>query len=315
LQGGKFISRVLAALAFFSLGGLEPAQAIESVFPIHLGEGIVQGDSYHVSVTDFADKKLAGPYDFTVSQKVYDFGIRARDQDRRETQICIQAHDGSKELAGGTFYFTDGRSLQVVPDNTGRLCTPASLNVDSAETAYLLITTESGSTSASSNLTAAEMLGRGYNSDVGNGVPQSDEEAVRWYQLAADKGSIEAKRNLAGMYGSGRGVAEDQEKAGRLFLEAAEAGDAQAQYAYGRWYASGNAEKQKWLELAAQQGHQEAMGLLESAGSSEDLTQSTWQNFSQNTENGLRCVAFSAAERFSSEGSFGRPKSRINYSV
>ena len=43
----------------------------------------------------------------------------------------------------------------------------------------------------------------------GDGVPQDDAEAVRWYRLAADQGYAEAQYNLGGMYENGRGVPED----------------------------------------------------------------------------------------------------------
>jgi len=34
----------------------------------------------------------------------------------------------------------------------------------------------------------------------GDGVPQNDEEAVRWYRLAAEQGDANAQFNLGGMY-------------------------------------------------------------------------------------------------------------------
>ena len=40
----------------------------------------------------------------------------------------------------------------------------------------------------------------------GEGVPEDDVEAVRWYRLAADQGLVEAQSNLGAMYGSGEGV-------------------------------------------------------------------------------------------------------------
>ncbi len=40
----------------------------------------------------------------------------------------------------------------------------------------------------------------------GKGVPQDDQEAVRWYRQAADQGDAYAQNTLAYMYEHGRGV-------------------------------------------------------------------------------------------------------------
>ena len=45
--------------------------------------------------------------------------------------------------------------------------------------------------------------------DKGEGVPQDDAEAVRWYRLAAEQGHAEAQANLGWMYDAGRGVPQD----------------------------------------------------------------------------------------------------------
>ena len=39
---------------------------------------------------------------------------------------------------------------------------------------------------------------------TGRGVPQSPEQAVHWYHVAADKGLPRAQSNLAGCYASGK---------------------------------------------------------------------------------------------------------------
>ena len=41
----------------------------------------------------------------------------------------------------------------------------------------------------------------------GEGVPEDDAEAVRWYRLAADQGDADAQYNLGVMYANGEGVA------------------------------------------------------------------------------------------------------------
>ena len=43
----------------------------------------------------------------------------------------------------------------------------------------------------------------------GEGVPQDDGEAVRWYRLAADQGDARAQFTLGRMYGAGQGVPQD----------------------------------------------------------------------------------------------------------
>ena len=43
----------------------------------------------------------------------------------------------------------------------------------------------------------------------GEGVPQDDVEAVRWYRLAAEQGNAKAMSNLGVMYVDGRGVVQD----------------------------------------------------------------------------------------------------------
>ena len=45
--------------------------------------------------------------------------------------------------------------------------------------------------------------------DYGQGVPQDDAEAARWYRLAADQGLALAQVNLGVRYENGRGVPQD----------------------------------------------------------------------------------------------------------
>jgi len=63
----------------------------------------------------------------------------------------------------------------------------------------------------------------------GQGVPQSDAEAVRWYHLAAQQEDPEGISNLGTMYLQGRGVECDFVQAFELFLKAANLGYAVAQ--------------------------------------------------------------------------------------
>ena len=43
----------------------------------------------------------------------------------------------------------------------------------------------------------------------GQGVPQDDGEAAKWYRLAAEQGNANAQSNLASMYYIGQGVPQD----------------------------------------------------------------------------------------------------------
>jgi len=47
----------------------------------------------------------------------------------------------------------------------------------------------------------------------GEGVPQDDAEAVKWYRLAAEQGNGPAQYNLGVMYYDGEGVPQDYAEA------------------------------------------------------------------------------------------------------
>ena len=75
----------------------------------------------------------------------------------------------------------------------------------------------------------------------GQGVPQDDAEAVRWYRLGADQGYAAAQHNLGVMYANGRGVAQDDAEAVRWLRLAADQGDAEALQNLGGMHADGGA--------------------------------------------------------------------------
>jgi TPR repeat protein len=64
--------------------------------------------------------------------------------------------------------------------------------------------------------------------DKGQGVPQSDQEAKRWYSLAADQGEPRAEYNLGLMYMNGQGVRADPVIAYYLISLSAAQGDKHA---------------------------------------------------------------------------------------
>lgn len=60
---------------------------------------------------------------------------------------------------------------------------------------------------------AEEQYNLGVSYANGNGVPEDDKEAVRWYRLAAEQGYASAQYNLGLMYFKGEGVPEDKVQA------------------------------------------------------------------------------------------------------
>ena len=86
-------------------------------------------------------------------------------------------------------------------------------------------------------LTRSSYLGVMYAN--GEGVPEDDAEAVRWYRMAAEQGHAGAQYALGFMYATGRGVLKDDAEAVRWYRMAAEQGHAGAQYNLGLMYANG----------------------------------------------------------------------------
>jgi TPR repeat protein len=92
---------------------------------------------------------------------------------------------------------------------------------------------------------------------LGEGVPQSDAEALMWFRMAADQGDPEAQYNVGNCYADGKGVPLDYAQAVAWYRKAAEQGDADAQYnlgamcAAGRGVAQDYVEAHKWRNLAA----------------------------------------------------------------
>ena len=104
----------------------------------------------------------------------------------------------------------------------------------------------------------------GFMYATGEGVPENDAEAVKWYRLAADQGHVRAKHNLGFMYATGEGVPQDDAYAVRWFRLAAEQGDARAQSLLGGMYADGrgvpqdDAEAVRWYRPWADRGYADA---------------------------------------------------------
>ena len=101
---------------------------------------------------------------------------------------------------------------------------------------------------------------------TGEGVPQDDAEAVRWYRLAAEQGYAGAQYNLGFMYATGQAVPEDDAEAARWYRLAAEQGLAVAQSYLGSMYANGEGVPEDlvyarmWFTLSAAQDNETAQG-------------------------------------------------------
>ena len=73
---------------------------------------------------------------------------------------------------------------------------------------------------AAKNVAVAQ-LGLGSMYKAGEGVTESEAEAVTWFRKAADQGDAAAQMNLASMYRYGKGVPKDIKEAQRLLKLAA----------------------------------------------------------------------------------------------
>lgn len=111
-------------------------------------------------------------------------------------------------------------------------------------------------------------FGVGVILDNGQGVPENDAEAAKWYRLAAERGNPDAQFNLALLYDSGKGVAVDKAEAAFWYKKSALSGHVGAQYNLALMYESGDgidrdpATAAFWYRKAAEQGHAKAQNNL-----------------------------------------------------
>ncbi|MGD9728509.1 MAG: tetratricopeptide repeat protein [Nitrospiraceae bacterium] len=120
--------------------------------------------------------------------------------------------------------------------------------------------------------------------DLGQGVPQDLQQAVRWYTKAAEAGHTTAQLNLGVMYANGQGVPQDYRQAMHWYTKAAGEGHAGAQLNLGVMYANGQGVPQDyqqaihWYAKAAEAGVEKAqfnLGVLYTNG------QGVQQNYQQ----------------------------------
>jgi TPR repeat protein len=104
----------------------------------------------------------------------------------------------------------------------------------------------------------------------GEGVPSDPEQALAWFQKAAEQGVADAQFNLALIYAQGKGVAKDDQQALAWYRKAADQGSAQAQFNLGVIYAQGEgvakdpAKAYMWASLATTNGYEDGAKLRDS---------------------------------------------------
>lgn len=113
------------------------------------------------------------------------------------------------------------------------------------------------------------MFNLGYYHEMGlGGLPVNNTQAMRWYELAANRGDTGAQYNLGLMHANGRGTPKNPKEALHWFKRAADAGDAQAQYNLAIMYDQGHAgdrgrlEATHWFKESAERGHAKAQYTL-----------------------------------------------------
>jgi TPR repeat protein len=94
---------------------------------------------------------------------------------------------------------------------------------------------------------ASAQLSLGFMNELGQGVPEDDVEAARWYRKAADQGVAEAQASLGTMYSEGRGVPRNYAKALIWYRKAADQGEPAAQCDLGRSYELGRGVAQDYV--------------------------------------------------------------------
>ena len=125
---------------------------------------------------------------------------------------------------------------------------------------------QEASQSAVQGTSASDSLNRGWQYQVGKGVPKDPAMAARLYADAANQGLPEAMYRLALLYSDGNGVRQDAAAAVDCFYRAAKQGHAAAQMELGFALITGNGVRRddvagfRWLLLAAEAGLPRAQG-------------------------------------------------------
>lgn len=113
---------------------------------------------------------------------------------------------------------------------------------------------------------AAAQFQLGWMYHKGEGVVQDDQEAAKWYRMAAEQGDTDAQFNLGVTYANGYGVLQDYKEAVKWYRKAAEQGNARAQNNLGYMYDNGYGVLQNikrahmWFNIARSNGEKEHAG-------------------------------------------------------
>ena len=117
---------------------------------------------------------------------------------------------------------------------------------------------------------------------MGEGVPENNREAGKWFRLAAKQGNAQAQFNLGLMYNKGIGVPESDVEASKWFQLAADQGNAEAQFNLGFMYANGEGVPEdyvkaySWGNLAAAQGGDRVVKPEDQLGAGESIKFKDW---------------------------------------
>jgi TPR repeat protein len=97
---------------------------------------------------------------------------------------------------------------------------------------------------------SASTIAVAYHLTTGAIVARNDEEALRWFHLAAEQGHRDAYLQLGHRYHRGLGVSKNDRAAAYWFHEGAVRGDRHAMVALGLLYAGGTGVRQDWSVAA-----------------------------------------------------------------
>jgi len=98
----------------------------------------------------------------------------------------------------------------------------------------------------------------------GEGVARNYKEAIKFYRVAAEKGSASAQSNLGAMYMMGLGGAPDYQEAIKWNQLSAEQGHAEAQsnlgalYQFGKGVGQNYIQAHKWFDIAGANGYEKS---------------------------------------------------------
>ncbi len=95
---------------------------------------------------------------------------------------------------------------------------------------------------------ARGQYGLGIMHDLGEGVPQSSEQAAKWYRLSAEQDYADAQNNLGVMYENGEGVPRNYDTAMKWYRKAAELGNKDAPNNIGVMYMAGSGVRRDFVK-------------------------------------------------------------------